>query len=116
MGKVLSMPGAVGFLARHDMEPCGFVIGRIAADEGEIITLGVAPAWRRKGTACLLLQAFLGEVSTQGARSVFLEVAEDNSAALTLYAAAEFKEAGRRTQYYRRDSGRIDALVLRKSI
>ncbi len=96
--------------------PCGFIIGRIAADEAEIITLGVSPPWRSKGAARLLLKAFLGEALTQGARTAYLEVADDNKAARALYAAVEFQEAGRRENYYRRDNERVDARVLRKRL
>jgi [ribosomal protein S18]-alanine N-acetyltransferase len=116
VNKILSMLGVVGFLACQGDDPYGFVIGQVAADEAEIITLGVGPLWRGKGTASLLLEAFLGEVSAHGAEAVYLEVAEDNSVARALYAAAQFQEAGRRHNYYRRDNNRVDALVLRKKL
>jgi ribosomal-protein-alanine N-acetyltransferase len=110
------MPGAIGLLACYGPDPCGFIIGRVAADEAEIITLGVALPWRSKGTARLLLEAFIEEASAQGAGAVYLAVAEDNNAALALYTAAEFQEAGRRHNYYRRDNDRVDALVLKKTL
>ncbi|MDP3371055.1 MAG: ribosomal-protein-alanine acetyltransferase, partial [Brevundimonas sp.] len=51
--------------------------------------------------------------ATRGATRLFLEVAEDNMAALALYAGAGFVEAGRRPGYYARPHGRPrDALVL----
>ncbi|MBT3764733.1 MAG: GNAT family N-acetyltransferase [Rhodospirillaceae bacterium] len=116
VNKILSMPGVIGFLGCHENDPCGFIIGRVAADEAEIITLGVIPPWRDKGAASLLLEAFLGEALAQGAGAVYLEVADDNTAARALYTTAEFQEAGRRRNYYRRDNGREDALILRKKI
>jgi ribosomal-protein-alanine N-acetyltransferase len=51
--------------------------------------------------------------AAQGATRLFLEVADDNAAALALYARAGFSEAGRRPGYYARpDGGRQDALIL----
>jgi ribosomal-protein-alanine N-acetyltransferase len=44
---------------------------------------------------------------------MFLEVAADNAAARSLYAAAEFVEVGRRRRYY---AGGADALVLRRKL
>jgi ribosomal-protein-alanine N-acetyltransferase len=55
----------------------------------------------------------VAEAQRQGARTLFLEVAQDNSAARGLYAAHGFVQIGRRANYYRRRSGLVDALVLR---
>ena len=61
-----------------------------------------------------LLAAAIGLAQESGAESMFLEVAEDNAAALALYAKAGFTEAGRRRGYYRRSGGTaVDARVLR---
>jgi ribosomal-protein-alanine N-acetyltransferase len=51
--------------------------------------------------------------AARGATRLFLEVADDNAAALALYARAGFSEAGRRPGYYARPDGvRQDALIL----
>ena len=48
-----------------------------------------------------------------GAEQMFLEVAEDNAAALALYRRAGFEAAGRRRGYYPREAGAaVDALLL----
>ena len=49
-----------------------------------------------------------------GAEAIFLEVAEDNTAAIALYRSARFSWAGRRSGYYRRDDEATDALVMRR--
>ena len=47
-------------------------------------------------------------------KAIFLEVGEDNPAAIALYRAAGFGQVGRRPGYYRRkDTGRIAALIMR---
>jgi ribosomal-protein-alanine N-acetyltransferase len=48
---------------------------------------------------------------------LFLEVADDNPAALALYEGSGFEQAGRRRAYYARpDARRADALVLRRPL
>lgn len=93
--------------------PSGFLLGRVIADEAELLTVAVAPGARRQGTGRHLLEEFAQTARTRGAGTAFLEVAEDNRAALALYAAAGWRESGRRRGYYLQPDGqRRDALVL----
>ncbi|EEW26756.1 ribosomal protein S18-alanine N-acetyltransferase [Rhodobacter ferrooxidans] len=95
-------------------QPGGFLLGRVIADEAELLTLAVAPEARRQGIAAALLAEFLAQSTARGAETAFLEVAADNRAALGLYHAAGFTAVGRRRGYYTSPEGRaIDALVLR---
>ena len=90
-----------------------FILVRAVADECEILSLGTHPAARRSGLARALLQAAGEEAHRRGARRMFLEVADDNAAALALYAQAGFAASGRRPGYYTRMSGHpSDALIL----
>lgn len=91
----------------------GFCLFRTAADEAEIITLGVTPQTRRCGLAGALLQDLFSQARRANARHLFLEVAEDNGSAVALYLKAGFTVKGRRPGYY--DHGRpqpVDALVM----
>jgi ribosomal-protein-alanine N-acetyltransferase len=109
---ILATPGA--FLLS---EPGGFLIGRVLADEAELLTLAVAPEARRRGVAARLLAAFLDRAARAGASRAFLEVAADNAPARALYAAAGFAESGRRPRYYRHpDGSAVDALILARSL
>lgn len=96
----------------------GFVLFSRAADQAEIITLCVAPRFRRKGVAAALMAHCIAMLEASGAQSLFLEVAEDNTAALGLYAMLGFVEVGRRPRYYDTGPGGGDkpALVLRLEI
>ena len=95
----------------------GVALGRVAADEAELLTLAVHPEARRAGLGRRLLAAFERDAMVRGAARAFLEVAADNVAARALYAAAGYAEAGRRRGYYRdADGGRRDALVLAKPL
>jgi ribosomal-protein-alanine N-acetyltransferase len=98
-------------------EPGGFLLGRVVAGEAELLTLAVAADQRRRGIGAALVQAFLQESQARGADSAFLEVAEGNTPARALYAAAGFHPAGKRRSYYQRpDGGAEDALILVRSL
>lgn len=91
----------------------GFVLYRLAGDEAEVLALGVVPARRRRGLGRRLVIGVREDAGRRGAVAVFLEVAEDNAAARALYGDCGFAPVGRRPDYYRRDSGRMAALILR---
>ncbi|MGH6718448.1 MAG: ribosomal protein S18-alanine N-acetyltransferase [Alphaproteobacteria bacterium] len=114
--RVLALPSGFAFVARLEAETVGFVLGRIAADECEVLTLVVAPTQRRRGIGRALLAATLGHAQGQGVRHAFLEVAADNQPARALYAAAGFRRVGVREGYYRRGASRIDAWTLKRAL
>lgn len=106
---LIEQPGTFAFLA----EEGGFVLVRVAAEEAEILTLAVEPAARRRGIGTALMIAGAREAARRGARRLFLEVADGNSAALTMYRRLGMVEVGRRPDYYPAAAGgRADALVL----
>lgn len=91
----------------------GFLIGRAIAGEAELLTLAVRPAGRRRGTGAALVTGFLDAARARGAARAFLEVAADNTAAMTLYLRAGFAEAGRRRGYYHpAGAPAVDAVVM----
>jgi len=98
-------------------EPDGFILVRAVADEAEILTLAVRPSARRRGLGARLVRAGGAAAAARGATRLFLEVADDNAAALVLYARAGFVQAGRRPGYYARpEGGRQDALILARNL
>ncbi len=91
----------------------GFILLRTVADEAEILTLAVHPAGRRQGLGARLVREAGTAAAARGVTRLFLEVADDNTAARALYARAGFAEVGRRPGYYARPGGeRRDALIL----
>ena len=115
LGSMLAQAGALALIAGDP--PGGFILGRVTADEAEIVTLAVAPETRRAGLGAALVEALAAVAAAQGAASLFLEVAADNAAALGLYRAAGFGQVGSRRGYYaRRDGPPADALVLRRAL
>jgi len=95
----------------------GFVLARLAADEAEILTIAVDPTVRGKGVGRALLAAILRQAASAGARTMFLEVDQDNAPALALYRRLGFIKVGERTGYYRRKDGqRAAAIVMLKAL
>lgn len=97
--------------------PAGFVLARLAAGEGEILTLGVARAHRRQGLGWLLMDAVLRALHRERAEALFLEVDEANLPAVSLYRRMGFLQVGYRARYY--DEGprpATGALVLRRGL
>ncbi|HEY2758868.1 MAG TPA: GNAT family N-acetyltransferase [Pseudolabrys sp.] len=95
----------------------GFIMSRKAADEAEILSVAVNTRQRRRGLARSLLTLHLRRLAGLGARTVFLEVDENNTPALRLYDRAGFREVGRRPNYYPAAAGKTaTALVLRRDL
>jgi [ribosomal protein S18]-alanine N-acetyltransferase len=94
-------------------ESGGFLLGRVIADEAEILTLAVIPERRHAGIGQRLVDQFLTMARDQGATRAFLEVSAENHDAARLYARAGFAAEGLRRGYFRDPNGQaIDALVL----
>jgi ribosomal-protein-alanine N-acetyltransferase len=113
---MLAHPGSVALLASAGTprQIGAFALAQVAADEAEILTIGVAPAWQRQGVATKLLDGVKRAAVRAGAPRLFLEVAQSNGPAIALYGRNGFSEAGRREDYYTRpDGSREDALILR---
>ena len=113
IARILALPGAFGYLAWDGDAPAGFVLASDLGGECEILSLGTLPNHRRRGIARQLLAAVAAEAGRRGSASIVLEVATRNEAALALYRACGFRQAGRRPRYYRAAGGPDDALILR---
>ena len=115
---VLNSPGSFCLLAVEDQSvdsaPCGFSACRVRAQEAELLSLGVVPAFRRQGVAQQLIARTIETCQRIGARNLFLEVAEDNPAAQTLYERLDFEQVGTRRGYYHRLGGaQVNARTMR---
>jgi len=89
----------------------GFILSRLLPPDAEILTFAVDPARRGAGLGRALLVAHLTALERAGALLVFLEVADDNVAALALYERAGFKVIGRRENYYHSANGEKRAAI-----
>ena len=94
----------------------GFVLSRRALDEAEILTVAVDAATRGRGIGGKLLEVHLPRLARHGVKLVFLEVGENNLAALHLYGRLGFVEVGRRQGYYRTAGQPVSAIAMRRVI
>ena len=82
--------------------------GWLVVDELHITVVAVDPLQRRQGLGRQVLQALLSQGQGLGAERATLEVATSNTAAVALYRALGFRDAGIRRGYYRNGD---DALI-----
>jgi tRNA threonylcarbamoyl adenosine modification protein YeaZ/ribosomal-protein-alanine acetyltransferase len=116
--RLMALPEARALLALEGEEPAGFVLANAAAGEAEILTIATRPQNRRKGHAHKLLEKLSAELKCeQDIRSLFIEVAAGNNAAVALYEKTGFKPVGLRKSYYRSADGNTDdAHIMRKEL
>jgi len=123
LAHLLALPGGFGLLARlfegnlsgiDGMRGVGFALCRVVRDEGELLSIGVGPSYRRRSIGAVLLRDCMDRSRRIGASSMFLEVAADNHSAQDLYKTFGFVEVGRREGYYLRpDGSRMNAYTMR---
>jgi ribosomal-protein-alanine N-acetyltransferase len=108
---------ADGAIEAKEEHLAGFVLSRVAADEAEILTIAVAPEWRRRGLATSLLRPHLNGLAAIRVSRLFLEVDAENTAARALYANFGFEQVGERKAYYRTSgAGLTAALIMRRDL
>lgn len=126
LAHLLALPGGFGLLARlfegnlsgiDGMRGVGFALCRVVRDEGELLSIGVGPSYRRRQIGAVLLRDCMERCQRIGANAIFLEVAADNHSAQSLYRAFGFVEVGRREGYYQRpDGSRMSAYTMRSDL
>jgi len=95
----------------------GFALGRIAGPEAELLTIAVHPDAQNTGHGTRLVDDFLCKATTLGAKDIFLEVAENNLAAIALYRKSGFTRVAKRKEYFKQINGpALTALVFSYSI
>jgi ribosomal-protein-alanine N-acetyltransferase len=94
--------------AKADAEIAGFVIAQIEYEDrefGHIITLNIAPNYRKKGVATKLLSEVECYLRQRGVNECRLEVREDNHAAIKLYHKLGYQTIGKLERYYGKKHG-----------
>ena len=106
----LEMKNVVFLTAKEDRKIWGYCGVYLAADEGEITNVAVAPERRRQGVAGQLVQALMEEAKESGVRIFILEVRASNTGAVRLYQRLGFKPCGIRKNFYQ--NPKEDAIVM----
>jgi ribosomal-protein-alanine N-acetyltransferase len=95
----------------------GFMMLRLAGDECELLTIVVERKWRGHGVGAALLRAGLDDLMVSPAKRMFLEVDENNAAAVALYRGHGFAAVGTRRGYYpKADGAPATALVMARDL
>ncbi|MFB3889157.1 MAG: ribosomal protein S18-alanine N-acetyltransferase [Candidatus Bathyarchaeia archaeon] len=116
ISSLLSDYNSVSLAAKVDGKTAGFIIGYVEMKQnfpvGHILTLDVAPPFRRRGVGETLLCEMEEIFRSRGIGECILEVREDNAAALRLYEKLGYKAIARLDNYYHGAHG----LYLRKNL
>lgn len=104
------------FLAWHAEEPVGIVAaaGRTGPEDGdphpswELVSMWVAPGFRGRGVAELLVAAVVKHARGDGASRVTLWVADGNPRARAFYLRMGFRPTGLTQTFHRRDGTEFD--------
>ena len=98
--------------ARRDEKTVGYALGRVVADEAELLKICVLCDYRRQGIAAKMLLELLAKMREKGAVACYLEVRSRNLPAISLYKRLGFAEVGLRKNYYHDD----DAVLMKKEL
>jgi len=113
---LLDHPASTAFVALVGGAPktcVGFIMAQLAADEAEILSVGVDKDWQRKGVGKRLVEGVARAAQRAEAKTLHLEVAADNDGAMELYRSCGFLGTGLRRGYYQRTGGQaVDAVTL----
>jgi [ribosomal protein S18]-alanine N-acetyltransferase len=104
--------GQIILIAELNGQVSGFMVARITGDEAEILNLAVDPVHRREGIGTALLTAAISTAHAHNAKSIYLEVRESNSTAISFYRQYGFEKTAQRRQYY--SSPTENAVVMKK--
>jgi ribosomal-protein-alanine N-acetyltransferase len=114
---LLNSPRFISIVAELGPTLAGFVVSQPTHDrdavEGRIITIDVAPVFRRRGVGRLLMRQIEEQMKDAGSQALRLETAVTNDAALRFYESQGFRTIDRIRNYY---PGNLDAFVMKKDL
>ena len=113
----ITSPRAVSIVAEDGGKLAGFVMAERTRERGRtgghVITIDVAPEFRRQGVGRLLMAELDRRLVAAGVDWLRLEVAVDNRTAIAFYSRLGFEATGKLRAYY---PGNIDAITMRKPL
>jgi ribosomal-protein-alanine N-acetyltransferase len=112
MRRLAEEHGAVTVLAEAEGELAGFCIVHLEGNWAYVVTLDVAPAWRRCGLAARLIADVEAQARASGAAGMGLHVYNGNAGAIRFYERMDYGRIGIAEGFYGRG---LDALVYRKN-
>ena len=120
MRRFAEQPGAIALLAETDDQPpnpprqlAAFVIAHMEGRTAYIVTLDVAPGFRRRGLARTLMQQTESRALAAGAHEIALHVFTGNIDAITFYESLGYSRLRMVENFYARG---VHALVYSKRL
>lgn len=101
----------VAFDSRSEFELVGYLLLRVLDREAELMRIAVWPKLQERRLGTRMLAYAIGRLQELRVRECFLEVREDNVAALSLYAGFGARNAGFRPDYYSDGTGAIILVI-----
>ena len=111
MRRLAEEPNAICVLAESGSVLTGFSIAHLDSPWCYLVTLDVAPEWRRRGLATRLMTDTESQARAAGAIGMGLHVYKGNSGAIRFYERLGYNRVGLDEGFYGRG---LDALVYRK--
>lgn len=100
-----------------EIEKRALCLVQLIGDEAEILTFMVHPIQQGQGNGARLWQKLMDFLLENNAKTLLLEVAEDNEKAIGLYRKFGCSVmASRKNYYHRKDGARVNALIMRKEL
>jgi ribosomal-protein-alanine N-acetyltransferase len=103
---------AVYLGAFEDEKMCGIGSMYVLFDEAQILNVAVSEKFRKRGIGKKILDVLLKTAEEKGAKTITLEVAQDNLNAISLYEKCGFSAVGVRKGFY---AGK-DAIAMLKEV
>lgn len=104
--------GTTFFVAAIGEKVVGYVGINTVLDEGYITNIAVTEKYRKRGVASALMERVFSLAKDEGLSFVTLEVRKSNAGAISLYNKLEFKQEGKRKNFY--SNPKEDALIMTK--
>lgn len=98
------------WMAKEDPQGVGYMVAQGGGDFLHVGTLGVDPAYQRKGIGRAMLRHFMQSAKAAGVVQMALEVRESNVSASALYGSEGWERVGRRKHFY--SDPMEDAIIL----
>ena len=109
----LKLPSADGMVAEDAGKIAGFILTEENPPLAHVITLDVAEPYRRQGVGSALLAGSEKNLALRGVRTILLETATDNEAAVAFWQRHGYRIEATLKRYY---LGRLDAYEMRKRL
>jgi len=91
----------------------GHIYANMVVDQADIVSFIIKEKYRRKGFGTILFVKFISTLKNKGVKEFFLEVSEKNTDAQKFYNRFGFKKIGYRKNYYKTNSGKQNAYLLK---